>query len=59
VDFYTVAEACARRGQCAIGYRLASKAKDAEAGYGVVVNPRKSERVAFGEADGIVVLAVE
>jgi hypothetical protein len=59
VDFYTVAESCARRGQCAIGYRVASKARDPEACYGIVVNPRKSEKIVFEEGDGIVVLAAE
>jgi voltage-gated potassium channel Kch len=57
VDFYTVAESCARRGHCAIGYRIAAKARDAQAGYGVVVNPRKADGIVFGEGDGIVVLA--
>jgi ion channel POLLUX/CASTOR len=59
VDFFTVAESCARKGQCAIGYRIAAKAKDASSGYGIAVNPRKSERIVFGEGDGIVLLADE
>jgi len=59
VDFFTVTEACARRGQCAIGYRVASKARDAREGYGVVVNPRKSDRIVFEEGDGIIVLSAE
>ena len=57
VDFYTVAESCARRSHCAIGYRIAARARDPEAGYGVVVNPAKSATVVFQEGDGIVVLA--
>ncbi len=57
IDFYTVAAACAERGHTAIGYRLVRDARDHEAGYGVVVNPRKSDRIAFGDGDGIVVVA--
>jgi voltage-gated potassium channel Kch len=57
VDFYTVAESCARRGHCAIGYRVAARAKEASAAYGVMVNPRKADSLVFHEGDGIVVLA--
>lgn len=56
-DFYTVTEAAARQGQVALGYRLAGTAKDAETGYGVVVNPKKSARVRFGADDRVIVLA--
>jgi voltage-gated potassium channel Kch len=57
VDFYTVLEAAAERGETAIGYRLMKYADDKEHGYGVNVNPRKSERHTFAESDMIVVLA--
>lgn len=57
VNFYTVVEAARRRGEVAMGYRLKADAKDASKAYGVVVNPNKSEKVAFSEADRIIVLA--
>ncbi len=57
VDFYTVMEAAAQRGETAIGYRLMKYADDKTRGFGVNVNPKKSERHTFGESDKIVVLA--
>lgn len=57
VNFYTVAEAARRRGEVAIGYRVQAEAKDASRAYGVVVNPRKSEKVAFAQEDRIIVLS--
>jgi voltage-gated potassium channel Kch len=57
VDFYTVLEAAAQRGETAIGYRLMKHADDKERGYGVNVNPKKSEKHIFAENDQIVVLA--
>ena len=57
VDFYTVLESARRRGEIAIGYRLRSKATDAEAGDGVVVTPPKSRQVTFDSADLVIVLA--
>lgn len=57
VDFYTVVEAAARRGEVAFGYRLKKDAHDAKKSYGVVVNPRKSTQVTFAPGDSIIVLA--
>ncbi len=57
VNFYTVVEAARRRGEVAIGYRQMAYAKDAEKSYGVAVNPKKSDRVAFSEVDQVIVLA--
>lgn len=57
VDFYTVLESAARRGETAIGYRRMSLADDRDQGYGVKVNPRKSERIAFAAEDQVIVLA--
>jgi voltage-gated potassium channel Kch len=57
VDFYTVLEAAAQRGETAIGYRLMKHADDKDRGYGVNVNPKKSEKHSFAENDMIVVLA--
>ena len=57
VSFATVVEAAKRRGECAIGYRVASRSRDADAGWGVVVNPAKSSRVTFAAGDRVVVVA--
>jgi voltage-gated potassium channel Kch len=57
VDFYTVLEAAAQKGETAIGYRLMKYADDKTRGYGVNVNPKKSEKHTFTEHDRIVVLA--
>ena len=57
VNFYTVLESAARKGEVAIGYRTLAYAKDADHGYGIVVNPVKSEKVRFSEEDKIIVLA--
>jgi Trk K+ transport system NAD-binding subunit len=57
VDFYTVLEAARRRGETAIGYRIAADARNSERAYGVAVNPNKAARVTFTPRDKIIVLA--
>lgn len=57
VDFHTVLEAAARRGETAIGYRIAADGGDPTRGFGVKVNPNKSERFAFAADDQVIVLA--
>lgn len=57
VDFYSVLEAARRRGETAIGYRVAADAHISAAGYGVRVNPKKSEKLTLAKADRIIVLA--
>ena len=57
VNFYTVVEAARRKGEVAIGYRIKALADDPGAQYGVRINPRKSERVAFSHDDRIIVIA--
>ena len=57
VDFYTVLEAARRRGETAIGYRLAQYSRVAARDYGVVVNPEKSQKRSFSPGDKIIVLA--
>jgi voltage-gated potassium channel Kch len=57
VDFYTVLEAARRRGETAIGYRVAADAHNADAAYGVAVNPRKSDSITFAPRDKVIVLA--
>ena len=55
--FGVVCEAALRRGEVAIGYRLAKTANDPAAAFGVAINPPKTARVELGEADKIIVLA--
>lgn len=57
VNFYTIVEAAARKGEVALGYRLKSFASQAEKAYGVRVNPDKAEKVSFSTEDKIVVLS--
>ncbi|MCD4701906.1 MAG: potassium transporter TrkA [Candidatus Aegiribacteria sp.] len=57
VNFYTVAESAASRGEVAIGYRLSRLKDDADRFYGVVVNPVKHELISFGEGDAIITLS--
>lgn len=59
VNFFTVVEAARRRGEVAIGYRQMAHAKDAARAYGVAVNPKKTEKLAFSAADQVIVLAEE
>lgn len=57
VDFYTVIEAAAGRGETAIGYRIVEHAQNADKAYGVVVNPKKSNKVTYKDTDKVIVLA--
>lgn len=57
VDFYTVLESARRRGETAMGYRIAVHAHDSEKGYGVLLNPLKTDMIVFSPDDKIVVLA--
>jgi voltage-gated potassium channel Kch len=60
MTFYTVTEACRRRGEVAIGYvrkRGATPGEDPRNMGGVVVNPKKSEALTYEAGDRIIVLA--
>jgi voltage-gated potassium channel Kch len=57
VDFYAVLEAARRRGETAIGYRTVAHIHDAAQGYGVRLNPVKSDLIEFAPGDRIVVVA--
>ena len=57
VDFYVVLEAARRRGETAIGYRIAADARDSSRGYGVTVNPVKSAARSYAAGDKVIVLA--
>lgn len=57
VNFYTLLEAAARKGETAIGYKILKQASDADKAYGVVCNPKKSQVLRFEKGDKIIVLA--
>jgi len=59
VTFYTVVEAARRRGETALGYRVAAEANNAEKDYGVYTNPIKSGKFIFEPDDRIIVVAEE
>jgi ion channel POLLUX/CASTOR len=56
-NFYTVLEAARRRGETAIGYRIAADMRSSERAYGVKVNPVKGDTMGFVSGDKIIVLA--
>jgi voltage-gated potassium channel Kch len=57
LNFYTVVEAARRRSEVAVGYRLKHEAGDPGRGYGVRLNPDKSDPITFAEGDKVIVLA--
>jgi voltage-gated potassium channel Kch len=57
IDFYAVLEAARRRGETAIGYRVAADFRDEDRGYGVTVNPLKTARRRYSAGDKVIVLA--
>ncbi|WP_329086704.1 MULTISPECIES: CASTOR/POLLUX-related putative ion channel [unclassified Streptosporangium] len=56
VDFASVIESARRRGETAIGYRLADRVNEAPH-FGVVLNPDKSRPLRLGTGDSVIVLA--
>jgi Trk K+ transport system NAD-binding subunit len=56
VSFASVIEAARRRGETAIGYRLADRVNEAPH-FGVVLNPDKSRPLRLSPADSVIVLA--
>lgn len=57
VDFYTICAAAAQRQETAIGFRSAADSRIATEGYGVHLNPTKTERRTFAADDSVIVLA--
>ncbi len=57
INFYTVLESAARKNEVAIGYRIVKESKNAERGYGVYVNPKKSEMFTLTKEDRLIVLS--
>ncbi|MEA2538049.1 MAG: hypothetical protein QOF11_2283 [Chloroflexota bacterium] len=57
LPFAAVLESARRRNEIAFGYRIAARAEDAAAAYGVSVNPAKGSQITFKAADRVIVLA--
>jgi voltage-gated potassium channel Kch len=58
INFFTITEACRRRGEVAIGYTRRREGDTYERNMGgVVVNPKKSEAVSYAAGDKLIVLA--
>ncbi len=57
LDFATLVEAASRKGQVAIGFRRVALSHEPDQGYGVVVNPPKSQRIKFTPEDQVVLIA--
>jgi len=57
MNFYSVLESAAQKGESAVGYRILANAHFLDLKYGVVVNPNKSAMITFDEKDKIIVLA--
>lgn len=57
MNFYTILESAARKNEVAIGYRIIREAKNANKGYGVYVNPPKSDSFTLTQDDMIIVLS--
>lgn len=57
VTYATIVAAAAARGETALGYRVSAESDEADANFGVYVNPAKSALFAVEPADRVVVLA--
>jgi ion channel POLLUX/CASTOR len=57
VNFYTLVEAARKRSEVAVGYRLNAFAADYVHGFGICLNPAKSESITFHPEDRVIVLA--
>lgn len=57
INFYTILEAATRKNEIAIGYRIVKESKDAHKGYGIYVNPPKSNKISLSDEDMLIVLS--
>jgi len=57
IPYVAIVESARRRGETAIGYRIATEASNASLAYGVHVNPAKTALVTFGPDDRVIVVA--
>jgi len=53
VDYNTITEAALRRGESPLGYRLMNVPN------GIIMNPKRTDKVVFGEDDKVIVLSEE
>ena len=56
-DFYTILESAAQLSEIAFGYRIQAEAHNEKAFFGIVINPKKSDKIIFKPEDKIIVLA--
>ncbi len=57
LNFYTIIESAAQKGDVAIGYRINEFAYNVNEFYGIHINPKKSEKIILKPEDKIIVLA--
>ncbi len=57
VNFYTILEAACQKNETAIGYRIVEHSYNSDQYYGIVINPKKSEKITFDNDDKIIVLS--
>ena len=56
-NFYSILKSGMLRNEIAIGYRIQSDYNNEENNYGVVLNPKKSDKFIFNKDDSVIVLA--
>lgn len=57
IDMGTLIESAVAKREIPIGYRIQQYSNDFEKGYGVIINPKKSDRFAFCAEDKLIVIA--
>ncbi|NJL83793.1 MAG: potassium transporter [Chloroflexaceae bacterium] len=57
ITFYTVIAAAQQRGEVAFGYFQSSRSYRADRGFGVAINPPKSQPITFVEGDRLILLS--
>ena len=59
VNFYTIIEAARKKNEVAIGYKVVAEESDPSKGYGIYINPKKSEMITTSFGDGIILISQE
>lgn len=57
MNFYTILAAALEKGEIAIGYRLMEDFRDEKKNYGIVLNPKKSDKIALSAIDFVIVIS--
>ncbi len=57
VDFYTLLESAASKGEVAIGYRIEAHSHDSSTAYGVAINSNKAKKINFSHNDKLIVIS--